>query len=271
MSASMSVTPTPEISTRTGFDAGCSVFCDYRGMKVSVPSSRHLLCPSFSVAIPDAISTMSKVKELWKTNQAQCISMIERLDKRLDALEISENLRIEGKYQEDWVEAMKLAAFPPAALAGSPAALYAIGRLLLKGRISNELLQNQGMSIDPMEYLKKAIEAGHSTAQAYYGGELIARGDSSGKEFLTRAVNDKNVWGYFFLGLYCQATDGKLARNCFKEAADIGFVPAQYEYARILLEDGHLRDALHYFEQASAKGHHEAYKEISGIRDKLLR
>lgn len=262
MSASMPVT-----SSEIQCDQ-CGVFNERLGRKVS-SFCGHIYCLPFSITVPEIISTSGKIEELWLMNRKVCMDMIESLGKRLEALEISEYPRVEGKYQKDWVEAMRLVAFPPAAQAGSPEALYAIGRLLWKEQLWEKPLQDLGMSIDPMVYLKQAAEAGHLSAQAFYGHGLFCKGRPLAQKFLASSAIDKNVWGLFFYALHNQYSDRVFAQQYLLTAAKKGFALAQYECAGKLHSAGFLEDALVYYKRASRQGHRDANTAIGEVRDQL--
>ena len=74
-----------------------------------------------------------------------------------------------------------------------------------------------------MDWLKKAADAGNTTAQAFYGTALAGQDrKSEGIEYLKRSADSGDALGLYFLGgIYLETHNAPLGFECMKKAADM--------------------------------------------------
>jgi len=114
-----------------------------------------------------------------------------------------------------------------------------------------------------VRWYKRAARAGDANA-AYWAGKLYLQEQRPGeaREWFARAVGMslEQVQASWELGqLYLHGVgveqDTHRAAAHFFNAAALGYAPAQYELARLLLEQGDETSAAHWLRQAAEQGH----------------
>ena len=168
---------------------------------------------------------------------------------------------VEQNYQ------MAFSYYLAAAKSNKPYALYQVGAYLLAGRT--------GLPPDPataFDWFLKAAELNDGDGQAqvayqYLLGTGINQNFDKGIEWVTKAVKQKSIYGYYVIatahlkGLGV-AQDGLIAYTFMKKAAEGGYADAQYELAILLFEGKNFfitiprnfDEGLHWLEKAMERG-----------------
>ncbi|OHT03783.1 hypothetical protein TRFO_01446 [Tritrichomonas foetus] len=159
--------------------------------------------------------------------------------------------------RKEYNEALKY--YQLAAQQHHPTALFSLAMLQLFLRKTQEGMSN----------LKAAADAGNERAQFNYAIYLEKDKNSDKNEILHyyKLAADAGLPNAMcnYASLIFK-NDQKQAVNMFKVAADRGHVISQYRYARFMLRNEEISEAIYYFELASAANHPKSQYELALIK-----
>jgi TPR repeat protein len=158
-----------------------------------------------------------------------------------------------------------------AAQSNKPYAVYQVGSYLLTGRV--------GLSPDPIKafpWFLKAAELNDADGQAqvayqYLFGAGTSQNFDEGIRWLLKATKQENIYGYYVTAtVYLKGLgverDGLIAYKFMRQAAEKGYVEAQYELGILLFEGKNVfnnmpknfDEGLLWLEKAMMQGHNDA-------------
>jgi uncharacterized protein len=148
--------------------------------------------------------------------------------------------------------------FERAASSGDIDAINMVGRCLDNG---------WGVAADPAaaaEQYRRAADAGHAWAQynlghLYLDGRGVAQDFQQAFAYYLRAAEQGQERAMNLVGRCCEegwgtARDPVLAATWYRRSAERGYFRGQYNWASVLLKEGHLAEAALWFERAAAGG-----------------
>jgi TPR repeat protein len=124
-----------------------------------------------------------------------------------------------------------------------------------------------GIEADPVaavQQYRRAADAGHAWAQynlghLYLDGRGVAQDFGQAFAYYLRAAQQQHERAMNLVGRCCEegwgtARDLVLAATWYRRSAEAGYFRGQYNWASVLLKEGHLSEAAMWFERAAAGG-----------------